>query len=55
MNLFKELSPKEEAKYRKWARDNYQLLKPIKGLWHPVIQDECTHMNHEQHLKKTEL
>ena len=47
MNLFKQLSPEEEAEYRQWARENYRPFEPIKGIWHPVVQDECRRMNEE--------
>jgi hypothetical protein len=45
MNLFRQLSADEEKEFRKWARDNYQPFTEIKGIWHPVIQDECVKMN----------
>ena len=38
---------KEIQEYRKWARDNYKPLSDIKGIWHPIIQDECMKMNEE--------
>ena len=47
MNLFKQLSPEEEAEFRQWARENYTPFEPIKGIWHPVVQDECRRMNEE--------
>lgn len=47
MNLFKHLTPEEEGRYRKWARDNYTKFSPISGVWHPVVQDECAKMNAE--------
>lgn len=47
MNLYRELSADEEREFRKWARDNYQPLSDISGLWHPVIQLECQQMNRE--------
>lgn len=45
MQLFRELTKQEEAEYRQWARDNYVKFAPIKGVWHPVIQDECVKIN----------
>ena len=48
MTFFKDLSPEEEAEYRKWARDNYKPLSSIEGIWHPVVQDECIKINKEQ-------
>ena len=47
MNLFKILSNEEQKEYRKWARENYKVTEPIKGLWHPIVQDECVKMNEE--------
>lgn len=38
---------KEIQEYRKWARDNYKPLSDIRGIWHPIIQDECRRMNEE--------
>lgn len=43
--LFKNLSPAEEQEFRQWARENYKPLSPIKGIWHPVVQEECTKIN----------
>jgi len=43
--MFKTLTPNEEESYRQWARDNYTPMKPIPGIWHPVVQDECAKMN----------
>ena len=48
MNLFRELTPKEEKEFRKWARDNYEPFTEIKGIWHPVVQDECVKMSKEK-------
>ena len=45
MNLFRNLTPKEQQEFRQWAQDNYKPLDEIKGIWHPVVQDECTKMN----------
>ena len=45
--IFKKLSSKEEAEYRLFARNNYDLFHPIPGHWHPTIQDECIKMNLE--------
>jgi hypothetical protein len=41
------LSQDEETECRKWARDNYKVFEPIKGIWHPIVQDECVKMNAE--------
>jgi len=47
MKMFMELSPKQEQKFRKWSRENYQPYTEINGTWHPVVQDECVKMNKE--------
>jgi len=47
MNLFRELSFKEEFEFRLWARDNFQPLSEISEGWHPVIRDECRKINSE--------
>ena len=47
MNLFKTLSDEEQKEYRKWARENYVVYEPIKGIWHPIAQEECVRMNAE--------
>ena len=48
MTFFHELSPEQEVEYRQWARDNYEPLSPIEGIWHPIVQEECTKINKEQ-------
>jgi len=48
MRLFRELGVEEEKKFRQWARDNYKPLTEIKGVWHPVVQDECVKINAEK-------
>jgi hypothetical protein len=45
--LFMSLTPEQEARFRKWARENYQIYEPIQGVWHPAVQDECVRMNAE--------
>ena len=45
MKLFLDLSKEQELEFRQWARDNYIAFTPIKGIWHPVIQDECRLIN----------
>lgn len=47
MLLFKQLTADEARTYRQWARTHYKLLTPIPGIWHPVVQAECTRMNRE--------
>ncbi len=43
--LFKSLTDEEEKQYREWARKTYKRFEPIKGIWHPVVQDECKKIN----------
>jgi hypothetical protein len=45
--LFRTLGQSEEEAFRLWARENYQPLTPINGIWHPVVQAECTLINSE--------
>lgn len=45
MKMFRNLSPIQEAAFRQWARENYKPGSDIKGIWHPVVQDECRKMN----------
>ena len=45
MKMFRQLNKEEEKRYRLWARDNYDPMTPINGLWHPVTQTECVLMN----------
>jgi hypothetical protein len=47
MELFRNLSESEIQDFRNWARDNYKPLSEIKGVWHPIVQDECVKMNEE--------
>ena len=39
--FYRALTTAEETKFREWARDNYKPDTEIKGIWHPVAQDEC--------------
>ena len=52
MKLFKELNEQEKIEFRKWARDNYQPFSEIKGIWHPVVVEECAKINQETHFIK---
>jgi hypothetical protein len=52
MNLFRQLTPQEEAEFRQWARDNYAPFSEISGVWHPVVQDECARINAGAGLEK---
>ena len=48
MKLFRNLTTKEEEEFRRWARDNYEPFSEIKGVWHPIVQDECVKINQEK-------
>lgn len=45
--MFRTLTTNEEQEFRAWARANYEPLEEIRGIWHPVIQDECAKINAE--------
>jgi hypothetical protein len=45
--MFRALTAKEEANFRKWARTNYKPGTEISGVWHPVVQDECVRINRQ--------
>ena len=47
MKLFKDLTDKEMTEFKDWARKNYKPFTEIKGVWHPIIQEECRKMNIE--------
>jgi hypothetical protein len=47
MSIFRELTHDEEKEFRAWARQNYHQYDDIKGVWHPVVQDECRRINAE--------
>lgn len=47
MELFRELSSEEEKEFRQWSRSNYKPFDDIRGIWHPIVQDECIKMNEE--------
>ena len=51
MELFRELSPKEETKFKQWARDNWKVEQPISDIWHPTVVKECAIML-EEHIRK---
>lgn len=42
--LFKNLSDEQEASFRNWARENWNIGKPIEEIWHPVVLDEVANM-----------
>lgn len=50
MKLFRMLTPDEEKEYKQSARDNYEPLTEIKGIFHPVYQLECVKINIETNL-----
>lgn len=45
---FRMLNVEETDLYREWARQNYSPFDDIKGVWHPVIQLECSRINAEE-------
>jgi hypothetical protein len=47
VTIFRELKEGEEKEFRDWARKNYTKYSEIKGIWHPVVQDECVKINSE--------
>lgn len=47
MQLFRELDEKEIDDFKTWARDNYTPFTEIKGIWHPIVQQECIEINKE--------
>jgi hypothetical protein len=40
LEIFRKLDPKEEAVFRKWARDNWKPHTPPDELWHPIVREE---------------
>jgi len=54
MSLFRELSEQDEKDFRQWARDTYEPFSQISGVWHPVVQDECSKINKEKGMIKNE-
>ena len=55
MKLFKDLTDKEVAEFKDWARKQYKPFTEIKGIWHPVIQEECANMNTEAEFNVDDL
>ena len=43
--LFRDLSPEEQKEFRDWTRINYTPHTKIKGIWHPIVKDECGRIN----------
>lgn len=48
--MFRFLDKEEEAKFRRWARENYTPFTEISELWHPVVQDECRRICEEKQI-----
>jgi len=51
MQLFRDLDKEEVEDFKTWARENYTPFSEIKGVWHPVVQQECIEMNKESDVK----
>jgi hypothetical protein len=48
-NMFRELSPEEEAELRQWARDHHHPGEEIReGIWHPIVVAECMRIDNEE-------
>lgn len=47
MKLYRELNEQEKQDFRDWARVHYKAYGEIKGIWHIVVQEECTKINRE--------
>ena len=45
---FRYLSLDEIKKFKVAARKEYVPFSDIKGIWHPVYQQECVHINIER-------
>jgi len=45
--MYRQLNVKEEADFRRWARDNHQMGDTVNSMWHPVVIDEITKMEKE--------
>jgi hypothetical protein len=45
--MFRELNETEKREFRQWAQTNYVPYSEIKGIWHPVVQEECVKINKE--------
>ena len=39
--LYRNLDDNEEQEFRKWARDNFNVMNKIETYWHAVIKQEC--------------
>lgn len=53
--MWKQLTKEEEAEFRQWARENFDVHKAytesdmelINSMWHPMVQAECFKMLYE--------
>ena len=46
--IYRALTTTEDARFRSWARANYEPGSPVVGVWHPVVQEECARINRER-------
>ena len=51
MVLFRELTKEEERAFKASARESYEPLTEIKGIWHPIYQREGVKMNEDFNLE----
>jgi len=49
--LFRDLPPKEEEEFRKWARNKWTPSQKINMVWHPVVRQECAKIL-DEHIRK---
>jgi hypothetical protein len=48
-SLFRLLTPREEEKFRQWARDNWSPTLPENfGSFHPAVRDEWRKIDEKQ-------
>jgi len=45
--IFRKLNDEQTEAFRQWARDSYRPFSEIKGIWHPVVQEECVKINNQ--------
>lgn len=45
---FRDITAAEGAEFRQWAHDNYRKGDPVNPVWHPVVRDECSHINFDR-------
>ncbi len=46
--IFRKLTEGETKEFKQWARENYKPFTEIKGIWHPIVQEECVQINKEK-------